>query len=96
MPTSFLIRLPVVAPYLAFSFSACSAFSAAKRNLKMYFPKIDPDKCKNHGDCFRICPEDVFDMDDENRVTVARPGDCTKCDSCVMVCPENAITVDEL
>ena len=62
----------------------------------MYFPKIDPDKCKNHGDCFRICPEDVFDMDDENRVAVARPGDCTKCDSCVIVCPEEAITVDEL
>ena len=62
----------------------------------MYFPRIDPNKCKNHGDCFRICPEDVFDMDAENRVTVARPGDCTKCDSCVIVCPEEAITVDEL
>ncbi|HTY25616.1 MAG TPA: 4Fe-4S dicluster domain-containing protein [Desulfomonilaceae bacterium] len=61
----------------------------------MYLPKIDPNKCKNHGDCFKICPEDVFDMDAEG-VRVARPGDCTNCESCVVVCPERAITVDEM
>ena len=61
----------------------------------MYFPEIDYDKCKNHGECFRICPEDVFDMD-ENGVRVARPSDCTKCDSCVAVCPEQAVTVHEM
>ncbi len=61
----------------------------------MYFPEIDYDKCKNHGECFRICPEDVFDMD-ETGASVARPSDCTKCDSCVVVCPEHAITVHEM
>jgi NAD-dependent dihydropyrimidine dehydrogenase PreA subunit len=61
----------------------------------MYFPEIDYDKCKNHGSCFRICPENVFDMD-EKGVQVARPSDCTKCDSCVVVCPEQAITVQEM
>ncbi len=61
----------------------------------MYFPKIDPSKCKNRGECFKICPEDVFDMDSES-VQVARPGGCTKCESCVVVCPEHAIRVEEM
>ena len=61
----------------------------------MYFPKIDENKCKNHGDCFKICPEDVFDMDSEG-VRVARPSDCTKCESCVVVCPEQAIKIEEM
>jgi NAD-dependent dihydropyrimidine dehydrogenase PreA subunit len=52
-------------------------------------------KCKNHGECFKICPEDVFDMDDDG-IRVARPSDCTNCESCVVVCPEHAITVEEL
>ncbi len=37
----------------------------------MYFPVIDYKKCKNHGECFKICPEEVFDMDTEG-VRVAR------------------------
>ncbi|MEW6349287.1 MAG: 4Fe-4S dicluster domain-containing protein [Thermodesulfobacteriota bacterium] len=61
----------------------------------MYFPKIDREKCKFHGECFRICPEDVFDMT-ETEVVVARPGDCTGCQSCIVVCPEDAVTVEEL
>jgi NAD-dependent dihydropyrimidine dehydrogenase PreA subunit len=61
----------------------------------MYFPKIDPRKCKNHGECFKICPEDVFDFDSEG-IRVARPGDCTKCDACVVACPEQAIRVEEM
>jgi NAD-dependent dihydropyrimidine dehydrogenase PreA subunit len=65
------------------------------RGQSVFFPKIDADKCKNHGDCFRICPENVFDRD-EAGVRVARPGDCTKCDSCVVVCPEKAIKIEEL
>ena len=61
----------------------------------MYFPKIDPSKCKNHGECFKICPEDVFDFDSKG-VRVARPGDCTKCEACVVVCPEQAIRIEEM
>ena len=61
----------------------------------MYFPVIDYKKCKNHGECFKICPEEVFDMDAEV-VRVARAGDCTKCEACVVVCPEQAIKVEEM
>ncbi len=61
----------------------------------MYFPKIDPSKCNNHCERFKICPEDFFDHDSEG-VAVARPGDCTKCEACVVVCPEQAIRVEEM
>ena len=61
----------------------------------MYFPKIDANTCKKHSECFKICPEDVFDFDSEG-VRVARQGDCTKCEACVVVCPEHAITVEEM
>jgi NAD-dependent dihydropyrimidine dehydrogenase PreA subunit len=61
----------------------------------MYFPRIDMTKCKNHGECFKICPEDVFDFNDKG-IRVSRPGDCTKCEACVVVCPEQAIKVEEL
>jgi NAD-dependent dihydropyrimidine dehydrogenase PreA subunit len=61
----------------------------------MYFPKIDRSKCKNHGECLKICPEDVFDLDSKG-VRVARPGDCTKCEACVVVCPAQAIQVEEM
>lgn len=61
----------------------------------MYFPKIDEKKCKDAGECFRICPEDVFDMID-GKVVVERPGDCTGCEACIVVCPERAVTVEEI
>ncbi|HMK34249.1 MAG TPA: 4Fe-4S dicluster domain-containing protein [Desulfomonilaceae bacterium] len=61
----------------------------------MYFPIIDRARCKNHGECFKICPEDVFDFP-ATGVIVSRPGDCTKCDACIAVCPEQAIRVEEL
>jgi NAD-dependent dihydropyrimidine dehydrogenase PreA subunit len=67
----------------------------SSQSQDMYFPKIDPRKCKNSEECFKICPEDVFDLD-SNGVLVARPGDCTKCEACVAVCPEHAITVEEM
>ena len=67
----------------------------AARGLRMYFPRIDMNKCKNRGECFKICPEDVFDFDDKG-IRVARPGDCTKCEACVVVCPEQAVKVEEL
>jgi 2-oxoglutarate ferredoxin oxidoreductase subunit delta len=65
------------------------------RKVGMYFPRIDSNKCKNHGECAKICPEDVFDVDSKG-VQVARPGDCTKCEACVVVCPEQAIQVEEM
>jgi MinD superfamily P-loop ATPase len=61
----------------------------------MYFPKIDPNKCKSRGECLKICPEAVFDHDSEG-VQVARPGDCTKCEACVVFCPEQDIRVEEM
>ena len=61
----------------------------------MFYPRIDANKCKNHRECFKICPEEVFDINFE-RVQVARPGDCTKCEACVVVCPEQAIRIDEM
>lgn len=61
----------------------------------MYFPKIESAKCKNHGDCFKISPEDAFDFDSED-VGGARSEDCTKYEACVVVCPEQAFWIEEM
>ena len=66
-----------------------------EKGIEMYLPSIDRNKCTFKGECFRICPEDVFDMT-ETEVVVARAGDCTGCESCVVVCPEDAVTVREI
>jgi NAD-dependent dihydropyrimidine dehydrogenase PreA subunit len=61
----------------------------------MYLPTIHKDRCKEHSECLRICPEDVFEMEGET-VVVARAGDCTGCESCIVVCPEGAVTLSEI
>jgi len=61
----------------------------------VFLPKIDEEKCKQRGECFRTCPEDVFDMNDGS-VTLERPGDCSGCEACVVLCPEAAVQVEEI
>lgn len=56
--------------------------------------RIDPVTCKNHGNCYRVCPaaavlkkETVHEID---------KSECLVCMSCVMQCPEHAIAYQEL
>ncbi len=61
----------------------------------MFLPRIDPKKCKQHGECVDVCPVNVFEAED-NEVVVANPADCLGCESCIAVCPEEAITLQEI
>jgi 2-oxoglutarate ferredoxin oxidoreductase subunit delta len=54
---------------------------------------VDLDLCKACGICINLCPEGVFDADEQALPVVARPGDCTACLLCELHCPDFAIEV---
>jgi NAD-dependent dihydropyrimidine dehydrogenase PreA subunit len=64
---------------------------------KMY-PVIDYLKCSGALACYEVCPVEVFDIEEIDRVkkaVVARPGNCTECGWCVEACSEDAIELVE-
>ncbi|MGD2185312.1 MAG: 4Fe-4S binding protein [Desulfobacterales bacterium] len=61
----------------------------------MYDVKIDDEKCIACGECVDICPEEVFDLQDEKSVPV-RAEDCVGCESCVEVCEDEAVILTEI
>ena len=61
----------------------------------MYEIGIDQEKCTGCGECVDICPEDVYELQDEKSAPV-RAEDCVGCESCVEVCEQEAITVTEV
>ena len=61
----------------------------------MYEIKIDTEKCTGCGECVDICPEEVYELQDEKSVPV-NAGECSVCESCVEVCDQEAITVMEV
>ncbi len=54
---------------------------------------IDRSTCENNGQCFEVCPDDVFSRSGEI-VTVVKQDQCTYCWLCVEVCPSGAVTVE--
>jgi 2-oxoglutarate ferredoxin oxidoreductase subunit delta len=54
---------------------------------------VDLDLCKTCGICVKLCPEGVFDADEQLFPVVARPDDCTACLLCELHCPDFAIEV---
>lgn len=50
---------------------------------------IDPKTCKNHGDCYRVCPAAAVSK--EQTVHVIDKSECLVCMTCVMHCSERAI-----
>ena len=54
---------------------------------------VDLDLCKACGICINLCPEAVFDADDQAMPVIARPEDCTACLLCELHCPDFAIEV---
>ena len=61
----------------------------------MYEPTVDVEKCTGCGECVDICPDDVYELQDEKSVPV-RAEDCSGCESCIEVCEQEAITVTEV
>ena len=60
----------------------------------MYEVKVDTEKCIGCGECVDICPDDVYELQDEKSVPV-NPEDCAGCESCIEVCEHEAITITE-
>ncbi|CAB3288621.1 4Fe-4S ferredoxin iron-sulfur binding domain protein [Methanocaldococcus lauensis] len=52
--------------------------------------EIDYNKCKNCLSCYRVCKNNVFDIEN-NRIVVKNEKNCTKCGECVRVCRYGAI-----
>ncbi|MFX1512630.1 MAG: ferredoxin family protein [Promethearchaeota archaeon] len=53
--------------------------------------KIDYDKCTGCFTCVDVCPEGVYDENDQP--IIARPEQCTECEDCINECPEQAISL---
>ena len=49
--------------------------------------------CKACGICINMCPTSVLAPDDEGKVFILRPDDCTSCKICEIHCPDFAINV---
>ena len=59
-----------------------------------YGPRIDERLCTGCGECYDMCPLDIFGWDEErNMPTVAHPGECSICCFCETTCPSVAIDV---
>jgi len=59
-----------------------------------YGPRIDERFCDGCGECYDMCPMDVFGWDKErNMPTIDYPGECSICCFCEIVCPGVAIDV---
>ena len=56
---------------------------------------VDHDKCTGCGECISVCPEEVYDLNDDGKSEPVNMENCSVCCSCVEACPEGAITVDE-
>ncbi len=52
---------------------------------------INPISCTRCGLCEKVCPADLFRMQDGD-MTIAYPADCCNCLQCKYVCPVDAIT----
>jgi NAD-dependent dihydropyrimidine dehydrogenase PreA subunit len=61
----------------------------------MYEVIVDTAKCTGCGECVDICPEEVFELQDEKSVPVNME-ECVGCESCIEMCEQDAITVKEI
>ena len=60
----------------------------------MAYPVVDEAKYVGCEECVDICPQDVFEMQNEKSVVV-EPDECVECESCVEACEEDAIELKE-
>jgi len=60
-----------------------------------YTVEVNQEKCTGCGECVDICPEEVYELQDEISVPV-NAEDCVGCESCLEVCESDAITITEM
>jgi len=54
---------------------------------------VDREKCNGCGECKRLCPGDLMELDSEGKAFIREPGDCWDCMSCVKACPVQALGI---
>ena len=55
--------------------------------------KIDEIRCTGCGLCEKICPADIFRLDEErHKMTLAYQADCCNCLQCKYICPVDAVS----
>lgn len=56
---------------------------------------VNRDWCKGCNICVAFCPQDVLELDSDEKVVIARIEACTYCGLCELRCPDFAITVQD-
>jgi len=64
----------------------------AKLKLKKHH--INRDWCKGCSICVELCPKNVLEIDDQEKVSALRTQDCICCRLCELRCPDLAIEVE--
>ncbi|MGN1406686.1 MAG: ferredoxin family protein [Erysipelotrichaceae bacterium] len=60
----------------------------------MSVKRVDVNKCIGCGNCFKVCPMDVFRINTEKRKSViAYPENCQSCGQCYINCPTGSLTI---
>ena len=56
--------------------------------------KVIPSWCKGCRICVNLCPKNVLELDEDNKIVIARREDCIKCGQCELRCPDFAIYLE--
>lgn len=65
--------------------------------IDMVKVKVDEDACVGCGSCVEDCPNDVYELDNENGKTiVVNEVDCMACLSCHEICPSQALEHEDI
>lgn len=54
--------------------------------------KFDPEKCTNCGMCLRVCPHNVFAIEN-GKISVVDRDSCMECGACAKNCASSAVYV---
>lgn len=56
---------------------------------------VNRDWCKGCDICVAFCPQDVLELDSDDKAIIARIQECTYCGLCELRCPDFAIRLQD-